>query len=103
MANTSKNPKKATAANRGTGGQDAPSQAKPAGQSAEQESAKTAQSIPGLEVSSTVDGYRRGGRAWTKAPTIVALSELTEGQVEQLEWDINIRVTEVDIPVAEAE
>lgn len=85
-----------TAAN-GDGGQDE-SQANQAGRNGGRASGKNAKSMRGLAVSSTRDGYRRAGRAWTKEPTTVPLSELTEEQRALLEGDINIRVVEVDLP-----
>lgn len=39
------------------------------------------------------DGYRRAGRAWTKAPEVVRLTELTEEQWLQLQADSNIRMS----------
>lgn len=71
-----------------------------AGQSSAKESGKSVKNIAGLEVSSTVDGYRRGGRSWTKEPQVIARSELTEEQIALLEWDSHIRVIEVEIPQA---
>jgi hypothetical protein len=41
-------------------------------------------STPGLAVTSSRDGFWRGGRQWTKAKTIIRLSELTDEQADQL-------------------
>lgn len=82
----------------GDGGQDE-SQTVQAGRNSVRANGKSGKSIRGLAVSSTRDGYRRAGREWTKEPITVPLSELSKEQRRLLEWDANIRVVEVDIPV----
>jgi len=59
----------------------------------------SAGSIPGLEVTSTQDGFWRAGLQWSSKPTTVKLSDLTPEQVQDLEWDPSLTVVEVDIPV----
>lgn len=56
-------------------------------------------STPGLEVISNRDGYRRGGRGWTKKPTIVAVADFTEEQLGLILADKDLTVTEVEIAV----
>ncbi|AKU21878.1 HI1506-related protein [Massilia sp. NR 4-1] len=95
------NPKNARAAVNGTGGQGDADRLTPAGGNAAPESTNAGKSIPGLEVSSTRDGYRRGGRGWTKEPQKVPAADFTDEQRQALEWDSNIRVVEIDIPVTD--
>lgn len=58
-------------------------------------------SIPGLEVSSTRDGYRRAGFAWTKAPITITGFDLTETQFNQIIEDQELTVRFVDVVVGE--
>ena len=44
-------------------------------------------------ISAHRDGFRRAGRAWNRAATVVSADELTEEQLEQLRDDPNITVT----------
>lgn len=37
-----------------------------------------------IRVVSQIDGFRRGGRAWSKAPTDVSFDDLTEEQLKQI-------------------
>jgi len=60
-------------------------------------------SIPGLEVTSTRDGFRRAGRPWFKQPTVVRLDELTKEQVAMLRNDPDLTVREVEVPAGEEE
>ena len=46
-----------------------------------------------LAISAHRDGFRRAGRAWNRAATVVAVDELTREQREQLRGDPNITVT----------
>lgn len=51
-------------------------------------------------ISASRDGFRRAGRAWTRAATVVAADDITEAQLEQLRADPNITVTETAAPEA---
>lgn len=55
-----------------------------------------------LSVQSSREGFRRAGRAWSKEAVVVPLSELSEGQIEQLRNEAMLTVTETDIPAPEA-
>lgn len=48
--------------------------------------------VPALKVTAHRDGYRRAGRAWSKQPTIVKLSEFSNEQLDQLRLDPNVAV-----------
>lgn len=37
-----------------------------------------------IVVTATKDGFRRGGRAWSKEPTVVPIAEFTQEQLEAL-------------------
>jgi hypothetical protein len=56
-------------------------------------------STRGLVVSSNLDGYRRGGRAWTKQPITIARDDLSEEQFNQVIEDANLTVEFVDLPL----
>lgn len=67
-------------------------------------SKKSTASIAGLEVMSTQDGFRRAGLVWSKKPTMIALSKLTEAQIQMLKDDPMLSVREVEIkPEAKGE
>lgn len=55
--------------------------------------------VLGIEVTAQRDGYRRGGRGWSRTPQTVALRDLTDQQIEQLKADPAIRIHGVRIPV----
>lgn len=57
--------------------------------------------VPGLRVIAAQDGFRRGGRAWSKEPTEVALTDLTKEQIAQLKAEPTLAVTECEIPRAD--
>lgn len=84
----------------GAGGQGDNSQKGKAGRKGGRAKGENDKSTRGLEVSSIRDGYRRAGRAWMIEPVIVPLAELTDEQIELLEWDVNIRAVEVDLPTS---
>ena len=44
-------------------------------------------------ISAVRDGFRRGGRAWSREAVVVAADELTDEQLAALEADPNITVT----------
>jgi hypothetical protein len=76
-------------------GKDQGASAKPATKTSAGPTTSTG-STPGLEVTSKMDGFRRAGIAWTKTPTFVALSDLTDEQVAQIKNEPELTVTEVD-------
>lgn len=61
-----------------------------------------ARTVKALSVQSGREGFRRAGRAWSKEAVVVPLSELSEGQIEQLRNEAMLTVTETDIPAPEA-
>lgn len=61
----------------------------------------TAVKVKALKVVSMRDGFRRGGRAWAKGETIVALSELGKEQIAALKAERELTVTETEIEVEE--
>ncbi len=54
--------------------------------------------VKALSVASKDNGFRRAGRAWSAAATVVPLSELSDEQVAQLKAELLLTVTEVDLP-----
>ncbi|CUW41136.1 conserved protein of unknown function [Magnetospirillum sp. XM-1] len=54
-----------------------------------------------IRVLSKVDGFRRGGRAWTGSTTVPA-SEFTRDQVKALAAEDNLVVDEFDAPDPDA-
>lgn len=72
--------------------------AKKAGAGAPPASSKNkAVKVPALSVVSARDGFRRGGRAWSKEATVVKLSELTKEQIKQLKGESLLTVTEIEV------
>lgn len=57
------------------------------------------QKIPGLRVRALVDGFRRGGRAWTAEAQDVAASEFTKAQIAALKDEARLVVTDIEIEV----
>ena len=55
------------------------------------------ESIAGLEVVSTREGFRRAGLAWSKQPTFVALADLTPEQIDQIKSEPALEVREIDL------
>lgn len=53
--------------------------------------------VPALSVTSSQEGFRRGGRAWSKAAAVVKLSDLTKDQVKQIKGESMLTVTEVEV------
>jgi hypothetical protein len=49
-----------------------------------------------LKVTAHRDGYRRAGRAWTRATTVVDVSEFTEEQAQQLRADPHLVIEAFD-------
>lgn len=54
-------------------------------------------STHGLKVTSSQDGFRRAGRAWSTTPTVIALSEFTEEQLAALKDEPMLSVRLVDL------
>lgn len=51
--------------------------------------------VAGIKVVSQTDGFRRGGRTWTVAPTVVAVSEFSDEQLEQIRAEPKLLVSDV--------
>jgi hypothetical protein len=49
-----------------------------------------------LIITSKVEGFRRAGRAWSKSPTTVLVSELSDEQIEQLTAEPMLEVAVVE-------
>ena len=54
----------------------------------------------GLEVISRVEGFRRGGRAWSTAVTVVSLANLSVEELEAIEAEPQLITHRVDMPEA---
>lgn len=65
-------------------------------------SAKTIK-VPALSVTSSREGFRRAGRAWSKEATVVKLSDLNEEQIAQIKGEAMLTVAEVEVEEAVAE
>jgi len=59
--------------------------------------AKKTVKVPALSVVSSRDGFRRGGRAWSKEATVVKLSALSREQIAQIKGESLLKVTEVEV------
>lgn len=70
-----------------------------AGQDGANDSAPNATSTRGLEVISSQDGFWRADLKWSRNPTTVKLTDLTDFQIEQLKGEPLLTVTEVDVPL----
>ena len=70
-----------------------------AGQNDARDADKSASSTPGLEVTSSQDGFWRGDLQWSSAPTVVKLSDLSEHQVEQIMGEPMLTVVKVDVSI----
>ncbi len=53
--------------------------------------------VPALSVVSSREGFRRGGRAWSKTATVVKLSELSGAQIAQIKGEAMLTVEEIDV------
>lgn len=62
-----------------------------------QPGAGTVIKAPALSVVASRDGFRRAGRAWSREATVVKLSELSDEQIEQIEGEALLTVTEVEV------
>lgn len=59
--------------------------------------------VAALKVVSTIEGFRRGGLAWSTAVTVVKVSDLSEEQLEQIKGESRLIVVEVEIDAGDAE
>ena len=55
--------------------------------------------VPGLRVIANADGFRRGGRAWTRVPQEVPVSEFSKEQLAQLRSCPGMTVVDIEIEV----
>lgn len=53
--------------------------------------------VPALSVVSSREGFRRTHRAWSKTPTIIKLSELSDEEILMIKGEPMLTVTEVEI------
>lgn len=51
---------------------------------------------PSIKVSAVVDGFRRGGRAWTKEPVTVPVGEFSKDQLAQIRGEKKLTVIDVE-------
>jgi len=54
-----------------------------------------------LRVVAQREGFRRAGRPWTRAETVVPVEDLTAEQVEALQAEPRLKVTEDEVPASE--
>jgi hypothetical protein len=52
--------------------------------------------VVAVRVEAKVDGFRRAGRAWSKAPTVVPIDEFDDNQLKALQAEPNLVVTLVE-------
>lgn len=71
-----------------------------------QQAGKTSigESTAGLAVSSMRDGFRRAGRTFSKQPTVIAVSELSEEEIEAIanEPMLSVRAVRIEPEAAES-
>lgn len=60
--------------------------------------AQAIETLPGLRVTTKVDGFRRGGREWN-GTTEVLESEFTDEQLEQLVKEPKLIIQQIEIAV----
>lgn len=65
---------------------------------AEANQAQAIETLPGLRVTTKVDGFRRGGREWN-GTTEVLESEFTDEQLEQLVKEPKLIIQQIEIAV----
>ena len=58
---------------------------------------KSTNKVAALKVSSLREGFRRGGRAWSKEAQIVKLSDLTKDQIAQIKSEPMLAVIETEV------
>ena len=57
--------------------------------------------VPGIRVVAKVDGFRRAGRAWSKAGTDLPLAGIKKADLAALRAEPKLTVTDIEIPAAE--
>lgn len=68
----------------------------PPKQTAAQNRDKQEKVVKALLIAAAREGFRRAGRAWSVAPTMVALADLTADQIKQLRDEPALVVREID-------
>lgn len=58
--------------------------------------------VPALSVVSQHEGFRRTDRAWSKTPTIVKISDLSEDEIKQIKGEPMLIVTEIKVDEEES-
>lgn len=58
---------------------------------------------PGLRVTAKVEGFRRAGRSWSKAPTELPTADFTAEQIAALKAEPMLVVEEIEMAAAEPE
>lgn len=56
--------------------------------------------VPAIEVTALRDGFRRAGRAWPAAPTVVALAEFSAEQIAAIEAEPQLVSRRTELPAA---
>jgi len=72
------------------------------GESFDKMLADSFRSTRGLKVTSSQDGFRRAGRAWSTTPTVIALSDLTRSDVIALTDEPTLSIHLVDLDCEDA-
>lgn len=62
----------------------------------EKVTAPDGKAVVAVRVAAKVDGFRRAGRAWSKAPTEVAIDELDDDQLKALLAEPNLDVVLIE-------
>ena len=57
--------------------------------------------LPGIRVVAKADGFRRAGRAWSKAGTDLPAAGIKKADLAALRAEPMLTVTDIEIPVAE--
>lgn len=57
--------------------------------------------VPGVRVVASVEGFRRAGRAWSKAGTDLPAASLKKAELAALRAEPKLTVTDIDVAVAE--
>lgn len=62
-----------------------------------------AKTVPGIRVVAKADGFRRAGRAWSKAGTDMPLAGIKKADLAALRDEPRLTVTDIEIPATKAE
>ena len=57
--------------------------------------------VRGIRVTSSVEGFRRGGRAWSKEAVSVPLTNFTKEQLAQIRAEQRLAVEDIEIEAGE--